>query len=612
LYTAVFQSFRAGNEDWSGYFRFPVSSWFAYSDHEVLSVLHRAEQSALRGYWVVITVSYEAAPAFDSKLTVHSPTGFPLISVQVFDRKIASNQQSSASLRKYQQPQWFPKVTAEQYKQNVLSVLRQIAAGNTYQVNYSFPLHCEFSGSSFDWFQDLCSTQRAGFCAYVDLGHYQILSLSPELFFQRIGNKLLTRPMKGTMPRGRWLEEDEARAEELRTSEKNRAENIMIADLVRNDLGKISIPGSVRVGELWGVEKYDTLWQMTSTIASECGSAVQLTDIFRALFPCGSITGAPKVRTMEIINEIENCPRDIYTGAIGLLRPGGDCIFNVAIRTVLLDTRTRSATFGIGSGVTADSSPDIEFEEIILKTSFLDLRRPEFRLIESLLLENGKYFLLERHLVRIAASAKYFDYSWNEAAAGLVLEKIRTSHETGSWKVRLLVARDGNIQVEVELLSSRVCLFPQVSINRRDSENAEVTRNCDEDSSQSVMRLHLARVPIDSNDRFLFHKTTNREVYNKALLSQPNSDDLILWNEKGEVTESTIANIVVEIDGLKYTPPRESGLLAGIFREELLAAGEIEERVIYKQELWQARSFWLINSVRKWMPAVLCKQDVSL
>ena len=580
--TAVFESFRTSNDEWSAYFGRPIASWFSHSLDEVLPALNWAEQSALNGYWVAIVLSYEAAPAFDHVLRVHSGEEFPLVCVLVFDKRHACSFPQTNSHKLYQTSPWHPRITYDKYHRDVRRILKHITAGDTYQVNYSFPLRCEFTGSSWDWYRDLCSAQQAGFCAYLDLGRYYLLSLSPELFFQRSGNRLVTRPMKGTMPRGRWLEEDDTKAKELRASQKNQAENVMIADLLRNDLGKISVPGSVKLTELFGLEKYDSLWQMTSTIESECQAGLKLTDIFRALFPCGSITGAPKIRTMEIIYELETLTRDIYTGAIGFLKPGGDCIFNVAIRTILLDTQTGQATFGIGGGITSDSTSAAEYEEAVLKASFLNRKRPQFRLLETILLEDGEYFLLERHLKRMVASARYFDFVWNEGTAVSLLEAMRARYQTGSWKVRLLAARNGGLDTEVEALAL---------------------------ASNSEMRVAFAAEPIDCANPFMFHKTTNRAVYESELQAKPDYDDIILWNPNNEVTESSIANIVVQLDGVKWTPPRTSGLLAGAFRDELLQKGEIRERVIDKEEICRAESLWLINSVRKWMPAAFCNNE---
>ena len=380
------------------------------------------------------------------------------------------------------------------------------------------------------------------------------------------------------MPRGRWAEEDDEQADRLAASAKDRAENLMIVDLLRNDLGKVSVTGSVQTTILFAVERYRNVLQMTSTVESVCKPGLGLTDILRALFPCGSITGAPKVRTMKIIRELEPFPRHVYTGAIGLARPGGDCVFNVAIRTLALDRQTGVATFGVGGGITYDSTPEGEYDECVLKASFLNKRWPEFQLLETLLLEEGQFFLLERHIQRIKGSARYFNYPWHEEEVRSGLEQARLTHANGRWKVRLLIAATGSSHTEITELKPE---------------------------SEKVVRVTFAPQPIDLHDPFIYHKTTRRKMYEESLQARPGYDDVILWNERGEVTESSIANIVLTVGREKYTPPQQSGLLRGTFRDELIASGELRERIIYRDDLLRARSFFLINSVRRWMPAVL-------
>jgi para-aminobenzoate synthetase/4-amino-4-deoxychorismate lyase len=434
-----------------------------------------------------------------------------------------------------------------------------IAAGDTYQVNYSFPLSASFNGDAYAWYRTLCEAQGAQYSAYIDLGRYQVLSLSPELFFERRGDRVITKPMKGTVRRGRWTAEDQELAHWLRESTKDRAENVMIVDLLRNDLGKVSIPGTVHVSSLYEIERFQTVWQMTSTVESTLKDGTSLADLMTALFPCGSITGAPKIRTMEIIRELERFPRGAYTGAIGLLKPGGDCVFNVAIRTVVIDTESQRATFGVGGGVTIDSTAEREYEECLVKSRFLNSPAVEFQLFESMLLEDGQYFLFAEHLGRLRNSAEYFGFSFSEERIRSALQSVTVS---GAFKVRLMLWKDGHVEKQVSQL--------QPAIDQQ---------------------VRLAATPVDSSDRFLFHKTTLGDF----------SSDVIYWNERGEVTESGIANIVVSIDGQLYTPPISSGLLAGTFRNHLLAEGKIKERVITIGELETAEEVFLINSVRKWM-----------
>lgn len=576
--TAVFESFDAFHRGWAVYLDRPQAVHVAYCHEQVLLTLQLDEEAAQRGHWAAVMLSYEAVPSLDPVLATHPPGTFPLAWCAVFDQ--AGPLPAEIPPERYEVSHWDPQITRDQYAHAIERIRDHIAHGETYQVNYTFPLRSRFRGDPWSYYRTLCAAQGAGYCAYLDLGRYRVLSLSPELFFERRGETLIARPMKGTLPRGRWMEEDREQSGRLTACPKNRAENVMIVDLLRNDLGKISVPGSVRVARLFEVERYETLWQMTSTICSICRPDLGLADLFCALFPCGSVTGAPKVRTTEIIHELEPFPRQVYTGAIGFVRPGGNAIFNVAIRTILLDTQTGVATLGVGSGITYDSTAQDEYDECLLKTHFLHRHRPAFRLLESILLDSGAYSLIERHITRMRSSAGYFGFVWNEEAVLSALSRMRAGHASGRWKVRLLAARDGALELEAHPLG------PEMA---------------------AVRRLTFAPEPIDSRDPFLYHKTTHRAIYERALRACPGYDDVILWNERGEVTESSFANLVLTKEGKKWTPPRASGLLAGTLRDELLARGEIRERVISKDELCQAGSFFLINSVRGWMHAALAR-----
>ena len=530
---------------------------------EVMSVLEFAEYEARAGSYVAVMLSYEAAPAFDSALVAHEPSEFPLAWASVVENpsEVATNVGVISN-------SWSPRVDRDEYDRAVARIRELIAAGDTYQVNYSFPLTTSFSGDAYELYRNLCLTQGAPYSAFLDLGRFKVLCLSPELFFARHGNHVITKPMKGTVKRGRWLEEDREMAQWLSTSSKDRAENVMIVDLLRNDLGKVAVPGSVRVSSLFDLERFETVWQMTSTVEATLKAGTSLVDLMTALFPCGSVTGAPKIRTMQIIRELERFPRGAYTGTIGFLKPGGDCIFNVAIRTVVIDIETNVATFGVGGGVTIDSTAEREYEECLVKSRFLHASPVEFQLFESILLEGGKYFLLSRHLERLRNSATYFGFSFPEQEISSVLDQIAARNASGAFKVRLVLWKDGQIETQISLI-----------------EHAD-----------SINNIALATHPVDSSDRFLYHKTTLRDYY---------SEDVIFFNERDEVTESRIANVVVSIDGQLFTPPVSSGLLPGTFRAELLAQGKIKERVITVEELMRAREFFLINSVRKWVNADL-------
>ncbi len=570
--TAVFRSFDPTGRGWADLsFSCPSNIRKTSRLEDVQGIVQAAEQAATDGRWVVMALAYEAAPAFDPALKTHPAPAVPLIWMAEFARPDDTIPPPPST--PFSCTEWLPTHSRENYAQGVQAIHEAIARGETYQVNYTFSLETAFTGDPYAGFFSIGAAQGAGYSAWLDLGTQQILFFSPELFFERRGNTLTTRPMKGTLPRGRHPAEDQQHALDLAASRKNRAENVMIVDMIRNDLGRVGLPGTVRVERLFEVERYRTLFQMTSTVRADIAPATSLASLLQALFPCASITGAPKVKTMEIIHALEPQERGLYTGAIGLIRPDGDATFNVAIRTLTADPQTGRASCHVGGGVTWDSTEQGEYDECMTKALFLTDPGYTFDLLETLLLEDGVFFLLDRHLARLKASADYFDIPLSEPALRSLLEKQRRAHPTGAWKVRLLAGAQG----------------PMNAI----SEPAPPPR---------VFCLAMASRAISSNDRFLFHKTTRRAVYEQARADQPAADDVVLFNERGELTESTIANLVVELDGRRYTPPLSSGLLAGVFREELLQTGALCERILRREDLQNATAVYLINSVRRWIP----------
>jgi len=573
---AHFQSFAEGR-GWNASFREPLEQRAVYALDEVIPLLRGAEAAAKDGLWAALALSYEAAPAFDSALKVQPSSEFPLAWMGVFQEP-SSTDFNSIPNSPFRISEWEPQIDRREYRQAILSIRDFIERGDTYQINFTFPLRGYVGGNSFSCFRAIAESQGAAYSAYLDIGSHRILSFSPELFVERRGNDLMTRPMKGTLARGRWLEEDCERVEQLRGSPKDRAENVMIVDLLRSDLGKVAETGSVKVTELFAVECLSRVLQMTSTVTAVQRPDVTLVDILRALFPCGSVTGAPKCRSMAIIKELEHRPRGVYTGAIGFMGPNGDAVFNVPIRTLAVDVRDGAATFGVGGGITWDSTTEGEYEECCLKAKFLTHPWAEFKLLETIALNDGEYALLDRHLSRARNSARYFGFRWNEAEVLQALDDVRKSHSLRRWRIRLIVDRDGKAHVEVGLGG--------------EPRTAPVT-------------VKFASRAVDDRDPLVFHKTTDRSRYDVELERCHPCDDVIFWNCRGEVTESTIANVVVFSEGKHWTPPREAGLLAGTLREELISKGELFERTITKEELARAGSFALINSVRGWMPAEL-------
>lgn len=543
---------------------------------EVVPCLERVAAGVARGCYAAGFITYEAASAFDPAMKTQDPGALPLLWFGLYATVASLSFDEKKTGGVFEIGSWIPRVSPEEYTINIQRIQDWIAAGDTYQVNYTFPLQSTFHGDTLSWFYQLCAAQQADYCALVDLGRFRLLSASPELFFKLTGNVLETRPMKGTRPRGRWADEDQQKAQALAASGKDRAENVMIVDLLRNDMTRVSEPGSVRVHSLYDVESYPTVWQMTSTIRSHTSAMVH--EIIQALFPSGSVTGAPKIRTMEIIRELESYPRGIYCGTIGWWAPDGQAEFNVAIRTVVVDSQTNQAMYHVGSGITQGSSAADEYDECLIKASLLTRRDPEFELIESLRFD-GAYFLLAEHMERLAASARYFGFHFNRESVkrGLTAAVIPNSPDTGAagsvpLKIRLLLRKDGTFHIQKEPLTP-----------------------------VPGMRVGFAGEPVDVNDVFLFHKTTCRSMYQRAMASRPDCEDVLLWNTRGEITESTIANVVLDIDGKRWTPPVSSGLLEGTYRQYLLAREMISERILTRQDILQARAVFLISSVRQWI-----------
>ena len=564
------------------------AGWLHFHHPLKLIVVHRLDeiQAALlevedqvtrRGRWAAGFLSYEAAPAMDSAMQV-KPAGadFPLLWFGIYPEPVwlpAAELLASAGEGCLPGP-WLPTVSEADYCQIIQQIKEWIAQGETYQVNYTYRLRAGFSPQTplppaWPVFAALASAHAAPYAAFVENEHWALCSLSPELFFTLRGDTLTTRLMKGTAPRGKTLADDQALAAWLHASEKNRAENLMILDMVRNDLGRVARTGSVRVPEIFRIEKYSTVWQMTSTVQAE--TEASLPEIFQHLFPAASITGAPKIRTMQIIAGLESTARQIYTGTIGFYGPARQAQFNVAIRTLLLDKHRQSAEYGVGGGIVWDSEAAEEWEETRTKARILHERTQAFDLLETMRWTPAEgWFLLDQHLERLARSADYFSYPLDRARLLAELAKIEQSAQGTAQRVRLRLTRDGQFILAAQPISS----------------GADPTR------------IALARTPVHSGDRFLYHKTTRRERYQQALAERPGYEDVLLWNERGEVTESTIANVIVTLDGRQITPPLECGLLPGTYRAWLLQTQQVSEAILRLKDLRRCSSIFLANSVR--------------
>ena len=535
------------------------------------------------GFTAAGFVTYEAAGAFGLPVLPLPDNDFPLVWFGLFpDDRITTVAALDDVRRAYSATHWRASLPHHEYLDRVRRIRAHIEAGDTYQINFTWKLTSAFAGDPMSLLADLDVAQRGRWSAYVDIGRHAICSASPELFVSLDGTRIECRPMKGTAPRGLWSGADRERASSLQASGKNRAENVMVVDMTRNDLGRVARVGSVHAGPLFEVERYPGQWQMVSTVTADVVTS-NLESIFAALFPSGSVTGAPKHRSMGIIREVEGAPRGIYTGAIGTVGPER-AHFNVAIRTVHVDRDRGLAEFGVGSGIVWDSIDRDEYEECLVKASILIRRDPVFELLESIgWTPEGGWLRLDAHLDRLRSSAEYFGFVL--PADGALSEALDRSIAgcRGASKIRLLVARDGAVRSSSDPLVAKA----------------------------SRLKAALADAPIDPANVFLYHKTTMRQVYDDARRSRPDVDAVILWNSRGEVTEGTEANLVVEVDGRKVTPPVECGLLPGVERRALLEDGVIQEQRVTVEDLSRAGSIWLINSVRGWMSVDLVHSSTS-
>jgi len=550
-------------------------------------------------------VSYEAAPAFDNALHVRNAADFPLIWFGLYSEprvaKISEVFLNASRLGSPGSLKWQATVERESYNTAIEKIKDCIARGRTYQVNYTMRLNSEFNGRAWDFFLNLAQSQNK-YAVYIETGRYSICSASPELFFKLDGDKIYSKPMKGTVKRGRTTREDKEQAECLYHSTKNRAENVMIVDMVRNDLGRIAEIGSVHVPELFTLEKYPTLFQMTSTVRAK--TKASLTEIFSALFPCASITGAPKVSTMKIISELETTPRKVYTGSIGYISPNRKAQFNVAIRTALIDRETKTAEYGVGGGIVWDSTSTGEYAEALLKARVLTEQTQTFSLLETMLWTPAEgFFLKEKHIARLLDSASYFDFPVSSQLRWLSRQRHLDTDFVHSTTAAVSKPPLSNEIIETYLnkISSQFT-SPQrvrVLLDKNGKLNYE-SKLFEPSEDHPPLKVCPAKEPIHSGNIFLYHKTTQRGVYESARKDFPDYDDVLLYNEKGELTEFTIGNLVVELDGKFFTPPLTCGVLPGTFRAHLLETGQVLERTLRIQQLKDCTEVFRVNSVRKW------------
>lgn len=547
---------------------------------EVVACLHEVELLvATHGWAAAGFLTYEAAPAFDTSLRVQEDNSFPLLWFGLYLPPHPVDVPEPEPTTLLPDLSWTATVSDTEYAASIRRLQDYIAAGDTYQVNYTYRLRTPFRGATWPLFTRLVADHQPEFGGFLQTREWAMLSLSPELFFQLHGERIESIPMKGTIGRALTAADDLKQGLRLQNSAKDQAENVMIVDMVRNDLARIALPGSVQVENLFAVQRYPTLWQMVSPVLAR--TRASLCEIFAALFPAASITGAPKARTMAIISELETSPRRIYTGTIGFLLPDGRAQFNVAIRTLLIDRQKGVAEYGVGGGITADSTAAAELEETRLKSLICRSRQPDFCLLETLLWTPDEgYALLPEHFRRLTASADYYSYPCDLANIQAQLDTAVTGYGGIRRKVRMLLDRRGRLRIEAMPF--------------------------DPPDTKHPVRVMLAPHPIDEQNVFLYHKTTHREHYDRIRAGLPQGvDDVLFYNRQGEVTETTIANIVVTIKNRQYTPPVRCGLLAGTCRQHLLDTGRLEERVLTLDCLQTLTGFTLINAVRGCYPGIL-------
>lgn len=571
-HSVLLDSARTGTDESAGALLFtgPVEVLTTAEYGEVRPLLERLSEYAASGFWCIGYLAYEAGYALD-------PAGF--LDPPEVDRL--------AWFGIYEEPQqvgtesWLEALTQAgysvhsedfsldraRYRSRIERLKHHIREGDVYQINLTAPLRFGFKGNPLGLFADLRKKQRVPYGAVIRIDDRWILSLSPELFIRREGNRIVSRPMKGTVRRAYTNEEDHRVAEWLASDEKNRAENLMIVDLIRNDLSRIAVPGSVEVPALFTTERYETLWQMTSTVEAEIRPDVTFPEIIQSLFPCGSVTGAPKRRAMQIIRTLEDHPRGVYCGALGMIKPGGDFVFSVPIRT--LEIESGKGYLGIGSGVVWDSDADSEYDECLLKAKFLtNPPQAGFELLETIQAEEGHIPLLELHLQRLVESADYFGYPLNEAAMLKKLEDIGP----GIRRVRVLLDEKGEINVESSLLSE----------------------------AASIERVIVYPEPIPAGP-FFRHKTTQREFYEQALAwaRDHGADEAILVDESGEIVEGCISNVWIRCGDKLLTPSLTSTGLPGVMRREILETyPNAEEALLRPEDLYEADEILLSNAVR--------------
>lgn len=532
---------------------------------QVEALLKEVETYQEAGFYAVGYVSYEAAPAFEKKLAVHPA---PLMGEYLLYFTIHQEVETLPFPEDYEAvdlpANWKEEVEAPAYQEAIETIHHHIRQGDTYQVNYTVQLSQELKSDPLAIYNRLVVEQKAHYNAFIQHDDVSILSISPELFFEQDDRLLTTRPMKGTTRRGLTNQADLKEAAWLEADPKNRAENMMIVDLLRNDMNRISEIGSEQVTRLCQVEQYSTVWQMTSTIESRLRAEVDLVQTFRSLFPCGSITGAPKISTMEIIQKTEKSPRGVYCGTLGILLPKGKRIFNVAIRT--LQMQGNQAIYGVGGGITWDSKWESEYQETKQKSAVLYRQEPRFELLTTGRIHQGELTFLEQHLTRLREASRYFAYPYDEPKLLKELQEELAHLESNlDYRCRIALQKNGTFHLVITELT---------------------------DLPASYLQAQLTEQKLDLATPFTYFKTSQRDH-----LSQSDHEQIFHLPD-GTLLETMIGNLVLEIEGQRYTPPAHLPLLDGIYRRHLLETQQVEEKLLTLNDLTDADRIYACNALR--------------
>ena len=556
--------------------------------NEVLHILEKLDQHIKKDkYYVAGFITYAAAPAFDESMKVKPNVILPLICFGIYSKPYVIDLSLNIKENEDLNINWESEIDKNEFEKNFLSIKSAIENGEVYQINYTYKYNTKYNSNIekdkikkkfWNYFKSIIKAQKFHYGAWIEADDWIIASATPELFFKIDNNQIEMHPMKGTSKRSLTLKEDIITAYNLQNSFKARAENGMIVDMVRNDLSRFSA-NKVAVKSLFTLEQYPSLWQLTSNVITNTIS--NFSTVIKNIFPPASITGAPKISSVNLINKLEKSPREIYTGSIGFWTPDSYAQFNVAIRTLLFDLNKKNISYGVGSGIVWDSDVDEEWEEGIVKTKILyniNKNYKEFSIFETILwkIESG-FTYLDDHISRLINSADYFQFKYDEdeikekfKLLDLNLKSLdKINHQ---YKVKLILEENGKVKLIYQKWDPKTAKIYKIILGK----------NC----------------KIDSKDPFLYHKTTQRKVYENARNTYPEYDDVLLINEKNEVTESTIANIIIKQNNEFYTPPVSCGLLEGVYRKNMINENKLKEKILTIDEVMNADEVNLINSIR--------------